>query len=251
MKLVAEKVRKQFGDVTAVDGLSLTIPSDCTFGILGMNGAGKTTLFRMFLGLETPDTGSLRIDGDEVADAGCQIRQRIGYLPERIGFPDQLTGREVLEFHARMRGGVTPGRIDDVLHTVGLDDQDARRSVAGYSNGMRRRLGLATAVLSDPEVLILDEPTAGLDPRGMLEFHRIVHRARDHTDATLVLASHVLSEVEQLCDHIAIIDAGTTLASGPVDELVGDDGLERFFLDNADADRASLNDNSSPREPAS
>lgn len=235
MKLVADNVRKQYGSVTAVDGLSLTIPSDSTFAVLGMNGAGKTTLFRLFVGLDAPDEGRVLIGGRDVADAGHRIRRHIGYLPERISFPDVLTGREVLEFHARMRGLDDSSRIVDVLDTVGLSAGDADRRVQGYSNGMRRRLGLAGAILSNPDVLILDEPTSGLDPRGMIEFHHIVQRVRSRTGATLVVASHVLSEVEDICDHLAIIDAGDTVVSGAVEELLENEPLV-LELAPADAD---------------
>lgn len=239
MRLAAEQVHKRFGSVTALDGLSLQIPEETTFGILGMNGAGKTTLFRLFVGLDSPDRGRVTIGDDDVADAGYAIRERIGYLPERIGFPDGLTGREVLQFQARMRGIDATAVSDRVLDTVGLSASDAHRPCAGYSNGMRRRLGLGCAVLSNPEVLILDEPTSGLDPRGMVEFHRIVHRARKRTGATLVVASHVLSEVEAICDRVAVIDDGATVASGDVDELVDSDELE-VRLKPAGDDQATL-----------
>ncbi len=232
MQLRAENLRKRYGDVVALDGLSLQIPADTTFGVLGTNGAGKTTLFRLFVGLETPDAGSLSIGGRDVVEAGDQIRRQVGFLPERIGFPRRLTGREVLEFHCRMRGISTGERIDEAVETVGLTAKDARRAVQGYSNGMRRRLGLAAAIVARPEVLILDEPTAGLDPKGVVEFHRIVRRARSLTGATVIVASHVLSEVERLCDRVAILDDGRTVAQGPVNRLTADEpgGLEAVFL---------------------
>ena len=220
MQIHAENLRKEYGSVTALDGLSLEVPEGSTFGVIGTNGAGKTTLFKLLVGLDRPDAGRLTVGGRDVADAGVEIRERVGYLPEHVGFPPALTGREVLAFHARMRGLPRDGRIDDAVETVGLSAAAADRAVSGYSNGMRRRLGLAAAILPRPSVLVLDEPTAGLDPRGVAEFHRIVDRVRDETGATVVLSSHVLSEIERLCDRVALFDRGRVLARGPVEDLV-------------------------------
>lgn len=221
MRIEAENLHKHYGDVTALDGLSLSIPSGTTFGVLGTNGAGKTTLFELLVGLDRPDEGRLTVGGREVDEAGAWLRERIGYLPEHAGFPAGLTGREVLQFNARVRGLSEEGRIPEVLDTVGLDPDAADRAVSGYSNGMGRRLGLAGALLARPSVLILDEPTAGLDPRGVAEFHRIVERVRERTDATVVLSSHVLPEVERLCDRVVVFHEGRVVAEGAVDELAG------------------------------
>ncbi|QLD91058.1 ABC transporter ATP-binding protein [Natronomonas salina] len=223
MQIHAEHVRKAYGSVTALDGLSLEIPAGSTFGVLGTNGAGKTTLFKLLVGLDRPDAGRLTIGDRDVADAGVELRERVGYLPEHVGFPPALTGREVLAFHARMRGLPTDGRIDEAIEMVGLSASEADRAVSGYSNGMRRRLGLAAAVLPRPSVLVLDEPTAGLDPRGVAEFHGIVDRVRTETGATVVLSSHVLSEIERLCDRVALFDRGRVLAEGTVADLVDTD----------------------------
>ena len=220
MRIQADNITKTYGPVTALDELSLEIPSGTTFGVLGTNGAGKTTFFKLLVGHDRPDTGTLSVGGRTVSEAGREIRDRIGYLPERVGFPSGLTGREVLSFHARMRGLPKDGRIAESLDTVGLSASEADRPVSGYSNGMRRRLGLAAAVLPRPPVLVLDEPTAGLDPRGVAEFHDIIDRVRTETDATVVVTSHVLSEVEQLCDHAAILHSGTTVRSGPMSALI-------------------------------
>lgn len=240
MQIRANEVRKEYGSVTALDGLSLEVPAGSTFGVLGTNGAGKTTLFKLLVGLDRPDDGRLTVGERDVADAGRRIREQVGYLPERVGFPPALTGREVLAFHARMRGLPRDGRIEEALETVGLSATDADRAVSGYSNGMRRRLGLATAVLPRPSVLILDEPTAGLDPRGVAEFHRIVDRVRTETGATIVLSSHVLSEIERLCDRVALIDRGRVVASGAVDDLVDTDEVTVRLrpADSAGVDRA-------------
>ncbi|MGM0606269.1 MAG: ABC transporter ATP-binding protein [Halobacteriota archaeon] len=220
MHINVEDVRKEYGAVTALDGLSLQIPDGSTFGLLGTNGAGKTTLFKLLVGHDRPDEGTLQLGGTDVTTAGRRLRERVGYLPERIGFPPALTGREVLEFHSRMRGLSDDGRIEAAVETVGLSLSAADRRVSGYSNGMRRRLGLATVLLAEPSVFILDEPTAGLDPRGVAEFHDSVERIQTETDATVVFCSHVLSEVERLCDHVAVLHEGRIRASGPVETLL-------------------------------
>ncbi|HKJ59373.1 MAG TPA: ABC transporter ATP-binding protein [Halobacteriales archaeon] len=214
-------VTKTYGDVVALDGLSLAVEAGSTFGLLGTNGAGKTTLFKLLVNHRRPDAGSLSVAGMDVATAGRDVRRVVGYLPERAGFPPSLAGREVLRFHARMHGidrGEREERVAEVLETVGLPDA-ADRAVGGYSNGMNRRLGLATALLHRPRVLLLDEPTAGLDPQGVAAFHRIVERLHEERDLTVVLSSHVLSEVEALCDRVAILHDGRLRARGSLSAL--------------------------------
>ena len=219
MNIHATDVRKTYGDVTALDALSLSIPDGSTFGVLGTNGAGKSTLFKLLIGHDRPDDGTLTVGGMNVEDAGRRIREHVGYLPEHIGFPTALTGREVLGVHATARGLPNDGRIPRVIERVGLSQADADRPVSGYSNGMQRRLGLATVLLPEPAVLVLDEPTAGLDPRGVDGFHRIIERVTAETEATVVFCSHVLPEVERLCDRVAVLHDGRVHASGLVDEL--------------------------------
>lgn len=227
MNINIENVQKQYGAVTALDGPSFDIPSGSTFGVLGTNGAGKTTLFELLVGHDEPDAGRITVGGLDATTAGHSVRERVGFLPERVGFPGIMSGREVLSVHARIRGIGSDRnlRIEEALETVGLAD-DADRAVSGYSNGMRRRLGLAGVLLADPPVLVLDEPTAGLDPQGVEDFHRIVERIDRETDATVVLSSHVLPEVERLCDEVAILHDGQLCAAGSVEELRQDvDGL--------------------------
>ncbi|MFP4625854.1 MAG: ABC transporter ATP-binding protein [Natronomonas sp.] len=240
MQITVEDVHKTYGDVTALDGLSLEIPDGSSVGILGTNGAGKSTLFKLLVGLDRPDDGSLTVGGRSIADAGRSIREHVGYLPERVGFPGALTGREVLEFDAQMRGLPRDDRIADTIELVGLTESAADRPVDGYSNGMRRRLGLGVAILSDPGVLILDEPTAGLDPRGVREFHGIVERVRSETGATVVLASHVLSEVERVCDRVAVLHRGRLLTDGPVDALVDGEMVTVRLVPVDDADTEAI-----------
>ena len=220
MQLTITDVRKHYGDVTALDGPSFTVPAGSTFGLLGTNGAGKTTLLELLVGHDRPDAGTITVGDRDVTDAGHAVRQDVGFLPEDVGFPGDLTGREVLELTARLRsvGADRSVRIQSVLETVGLADAADRR-VSGYSNGMGRRLGLAAALLSEPPVLLLDEPTAGLDPRGVATFHEVIERIRRETDATVVITSHVLEEIERLCDEVAILHEGRLVAAGSVDEL--------------------------------
>ena len=222
MRIDATDVRKAYGDVTALDGLTLSVPSGSTFGIIGTNGAGKSTLFRLLVGHDRPDAGTVEVGGTDVTEDGRRIRERVGYLPEHVGFPDGLTGREVLGVHRATRGLPKDGRTAEAIARVGLTPDEADRRVSGYSNGMQRRLGLATVLLPDPDVLVLDEPTAGLDPRGVDEFHAIVEEITTETDATVVFCSHVLGEVERLCDRVAVLHDGRVRTAGPVDELAAE-----------------------------
>ena len=225
---------KRYGDVVALEGLDLSVETGTVFGLLGTNGAGKSSLFKLLIGHLRPDAGSVSVVGRDVTAAGHALRRVVGYVPEHAGFPPALTGREVLEFHAQIRGiseGARPERIAAVLKTVGLADAADRR-VGGYSNGMNRRLALATALLHRPRVLLLDEPTAGLDPLGVTEFHRIVERLAEEEGLTVVLTTHVLAEVEALCEDVAVLHDGQLQFTGSVSELAaaGDSaGLEGAF----------------------
>ncbi|MCD2200212.1 ABC transporter ATP-binding protein [Halobacterium sp. KA-4] len=213
-------VQKSYGTVTALDGASLAVDRGETLGLVGRNGAGKTTLFKLLVGHETPDAGSVTVAG-LAPSAGTALRERVGYLPEHAGFPPSLTGREVLSFHARVRSvpaDARDRRVERVLRTVGLADAADRR-VGGYSNGMNRRLGLATALVGDPDVLLLDEPTAGLDPAGVADFHAIVDALATETDVTVLVTSHVLPEIKRLCDRVAVLEDGDVSVSGSVEDL--------------------------------
>lgn len=219
MTIRVTDAHKAYGDVTALDGVSLSVERGETFGLVGTNGAGKTTLFRLLVGHETPDEGRVRVAG-YAPDAGVELRRHVGFLPEDAGFEPALTGREVLAYYARLRGvpaDERAHRVSRVLATVGLADV-ADRTVDGYSNGMYRRLGLGTTLLTRPAVLLLDEPTAGLDPEGVAAFHDVVRDVAD-TDITVVVSSHDLREVETLCDRAAVLHEGRKLTEGPVESL--------------------------------
>lgn len=213
-------VTKRFGDVTALDDLSLSVPEGSIFGLLGTNGAGKTTLFQLLVDHRRPDAGSVEVAGRPAA-SGPSIRECVGYLPQRVGFPPRFTGRETLSFHARMRGVLAnerDTRITEVLDIVGLAAA-ADREIGGYSQGMVRRLGLATVLVGQPRVLLLDEPTSGLDPAGVEAFHDVIERYNADANATVVYTSHTLAEVETVCDRVAILHEGHLLADGTVDDL--------------------------------
>ncbi|MFB6079782.1 MAG: ATP-binding cassette domain-containing protein [Haloferacaceae archaeon] len=230
-------VTKRFGDVTALDGVSLSVPDGEVFGLLGTNGAGKTTLFRILVDHLRPDAGSVTVAGAPAND-GPSVRDRVGYLPQRVGFPPAFTGRETLRFHARMRG--VPARERDTrigaaLDTVGLTAAADRKS-GGYSQGMIRRLGLASVLVARPSVLLLDEPTSGLDPEGVEAFHDVIARYNEDAGATVVYTSHTLAEVEEVCERVAILDDGRVLVSGPVDDLrrhAGDEVTVVVYADGA------------------
>ena len=222
MNITIDGVEKSYDTVAALDKVSFEIPAGSTFGVLGTNGAGKTTLFRLLVGHDIPDAGHLTIAGMDTVAAGDKIREIVGYLPEKVGYPGLLTGRELLELHGEVHQlTAATTRINTVLETVGLEAA-AERRIAGYSNGMRRRLGLAAALIAEPPILILDEPTAGLDPLGVESFHKIIERINRETDATIVLSSHVLSEVERICDRVAILHQGGLCAVGSITDLAGE-----------------------------
>jgi len=208
---------KRFGARVAVDDVSLAVPRGCAFGFLGHNGAGKTTTIRMLLGLTTADAGTMRLRGLAVPDERARALSRVGAIVEEPHFHSHLTGRENLRVAAAVRGPETFARIAGALARVGLADR-ADEKVARYSQGMRQRLGVARCLIADPELLVLDEPTNGLDPAGILEFRQMI-RALVGEGRTVFLSSHLLGEVEKACDAAAIIDAGRIVKAGPIAEL--------------------------------
>src|SRR5918995_1009797 len=208
---------KRFGDRVAVEGVDLQIPRGSAFGYLGPNGAGKTTLIRMLLGLTPPTSGTMRLRGLPVPERRAEALARVGAIVEEPRFHPFLTGRENLEIVAAARDAAAHGRIDGALERVGLASRGGER-VRKYSLGMRQRLGIARALLGDPELLILDEPTNGLDPAGMLEFRELVRRLVGE-GRTVVLSSHLLDEVEKIADAVAIVDVGSVVWQGAIDAI--------------------------------
>ena len=212
----------RFGERVAVDAVNLTVPAGTAFGFLGHNGAGKTTLIRMLLGLTEPDAGSMRVSGRPLPRERATVLARVGAIVEEPLFYPHLTGRENLRVMAAVRGGDATSRIPAALERVGLSAR-ADEKVGTYSMGMRQRLGIARCLLCDPRLLILDEPTNGLDPGGMLEFRTLVRELVEDEGRTVIVSSHLLDEVEKICDAAAIVDRGRVIATGTIAELSAED----------------------------
>jgi ABC-2 type transport system ATP-binding protein len=209
---------RHFGRRAAVQDIHLTVPRGCAFGLLGHNGAGKTTLIRLLVGLIKPDRGTVRVLGRDIQEDSRAALARVGAVVERPGLHDHLTGRENLRIVAAVRGRRAMAAIDGALARVGLAERGGDR-VGTYSQGMRQRLGLARCLLADPELLILDEPTNGLDPHGIHEIRGIV-TSLVAEGRTVLVSSHLLDEIEKTCQAAAVIDNGRLIAQGPIGELL-------------------------------
>lgn len=215
---------KTYGTVTAVAGLTMAVPRGEVFGFLGPNGAGKTTSVKLLLGLSRPSGGEAWVLGAPAGDAAT--RRRIGYLPELFRYPAWLTAYEVLRLHcelAKVPRGRWQAEIERALVTVGLAER-AHSRVATFSKGMQQRLGLGVALLGDPEVIFLDEPTSALDPVGRKDVRDVIRHLKER-GVTVFLNSHLLSEVEQVCDRVAVVHHGTVIASGPLATLLAEAGV--------------------------
>ncbi|HWH14309.1 MAG TPA: ABC transporter ATP-binding protein, partial [Miltoncostaeaceae bacterium] len=210
---------KRFGARPAVEDVSLRVPRGTCFGFLGPNGAGKTTLIRLLLGLARPTSGEARVRGVSVVRDPRAALDRVGGIVEEPRFYPFLSGRRNLEAWAALMGPDARARIPQVLTRVGLHDRAGER-VGRYSMGMRQRLGVARALLNDPELLVLDEPSNGLDPAGMAEFRSMIRALVDEEGRTVFLSSHLLDEVQRLCDHVAIVAQGRVVAQGAMQELL-------------------------------
>lgn len=225
MEIVVEGrgLRKRFGRLCAVDNLDLTVERGDVFGFLGPNGAGKSTTIRMMLGLIKPSYGSVSVLGHDVWCDRTHALKKVGALVESPGLYKHLTARQNMWTLSEMTGGISREAIDNALDQVGLTDR-ADDKVKAYSHGMKQRLGIAQAIVGNPELVILDEPTNGLDPQGMKEVRELIKSlARDH-GMTIFLSSHLLHEVEQVCTRVAVVHKGKKVAAGPVSELLSDGG---------------------------
>lgn len=205
-------------EIRAVSNLSLEVAEGEIFGFLGPNGAGKSTTIRLMLGLLYPDEGEIRIGGENIQKNKKKALQGIGALVEGPAFYPYLTGFENLEIFGAYSGSVSKTRIEELINTVGLRGREHER-VAAYSMGMKQRLGIAQALLNRPRLIILDEPTNGLDPHGMRDIRRLIFRLSRELNTTIFLSSHILHEVQQICDRVAIINKGKTIVIDAVKEL--------------------------------
>jgi len=229
----AREITKTYGSVRALAGVDFDVTRGETFGIIGPNGAGKTTLLKILLGLVRPDHGTVTVDGMNLTGDPEGVRGRMGYVPQRAGFDDGATARESLRFLARLRG--VPGiEVEARARTAGVAALLDRR-VGTLSGGQRQRLSLAAALLGDPPVLLLDEPTASLDPRATAEFRDLVIRLGQE-GRTLLLCSHLLADVERLCDRVLVLLEGKVAAL----DTVAKEGAASLFLEVGDGARDAL-----------
>lgn len=211
-----ENLTKRFGQVTAVRDVSFTVKEGEVFAFLGPNGSGKTTTMKSIVGLNIPTGGRILVSGLDAARNPREVRQIVSYLPQRVFFPENLTAREILRFYARLRK-LPPASADDVLGRAGFETS-ADRPVGEFSGGMIQRLGLAIVSLADSPVLLLDEPTANLDPQGVKRFREFVLHQREN-GKTILFSTHLLSEAEQLADRVAIFVSGRLVALESVESL--------------------------------
>ena len=215
-----EGLTKHYGEITAVDQLDLSIQAGEIYGLLGPNGSGKTTTILMLLGLTEPTAGSARVLGFDPVREPLKVKARVGYLPDQVGFYDELTARENLSYIAKLNAIPRPEaqrRIDEALERMGLADVADRR-VGTYSRGMKQRLGLAELLLKRPQVIILDEPTLGLDPEAAREFLQSIKSLKAE-GITILLASHLLHQVQAVCDRVGLFHRGQKVLEGTVPEL--------------------------------
>jgi ABC-2 type transport system ATP-binding protein len=216
-----EGLTKCYGSVKAVDNLSLKIGRGEIFGLLGPNGAGKTTAIFMMLGLSEPDAGSARVCGVNATSNPIAVKRKVGYMPDSVGFYDGMTAFENLVYIGRLNGipeREIAARARQTMETVGLGDE-LHKKTSAYSRGMKQRLGLADVLIREPEVIILDEPTLGIDPSGIKEFLALIRQLSRQQGLTVLLSSHHLHQVQQVCDRVSIFVAGKLLVEGDMKTL--------------------------------
>ena len=235
--LAADRLTKAYGQTIALRGITLAVAPGEAVGLLGPNGAGKTTTVKILTGLVRPSSGTARLFGLPATDPRARVK--LGYLPELFRFPDWMTGAQVVAFHAELAGvsrADRAARVADVLDLVGLGARGGDR-VSAYSKGMSQRLGLAQAIVGRPELLLLDEPTSALDPVGRRDVRELV-TALKADGVAVVLNSHLLSEVERVCDRVVVIDKGHVKFSGSLDQLTGEGPTLHVSVGRADDDLA-------------
>ena len=225
MELVIDRLTKQFQNKIAVDRISLRLHRG-VFGLLGTNGAGKTTLMRMLCGILQPTGGTISFDGMDVREEG--YRATLGYLPQDFGYYPEFTAMDFLLYMAALKGlprQAAKWKAKELLELVGLQDL-GRKKIKTFSGGMKQRLGIAQALLNDPKLLILDEPTAGLDPKERVRFRNLIGQLGK--DSIVLLSTHIVSDIEHIADEVLMMKDGNLIYHGPWDEQMGD--LERFYL---------------------
>lgn len=216
-----QNLTKQYDDVTAVNDLTLSIRRGEVFGLLGPNGAGKTTTTLMLLGLSEPTAGTACVGGIDCTRNPIKVKRSVGYLPDNVGFYTDMTGRENLRLTGNMnglKGQALEERISLLLERVGMTES-ADRKTATYSKGMKQRLGIADILVKDPDVLIMDEPTNGIDPKGMRELIALIRSLAEKEEKTILISSHQLYQIQQICDRVGIFVNGRLIACGRIDEL--------------------------------
>jgi ABC-2 type transport system ATP-binding protein len=221
---------KKYGSQIAVNDLALQIREGEVFGFLGPNGAGKTTTLLMFLGLTEPTSGKVRVCGFDPTREPLRIKEKVGFLPENVGFYDDMDAKENLRYVARLNripDEVSKKRIDELLEVVGLFEE-AGKKAGLYSKGMRQRLGIAEVLIKEPKLVFLDEPTIGLDPDGTNRMLDLVQSLSRQKNITVFLSSHLLDQVQRICDRVGIMIKGRLVAAGPIKELARDKlGIDR------------------------
>ena len=225
MELVIDRLTKQFQNKIAVDRVSLRLHNG-VFGLLGTNGAGKTTLMRMLCGILQPTSGTITFDGIDVSEEG--YRAILGYLPQDFGYYPEFTAMDFLLYMAALKGlpkKSAKRRANELLELVGLEDM-GRKKIKTFSGGMKQRLGIAQALLNDPKLLILDEPTAGLDPKERVRFRNLIGQIGK--DSIVLLSTHIVSDIEHIADEVLMMKDGNLIYHGAWDEQMGD--LESFYL---------------------
>jgi ABC-type multidrug transport system ATPase subunit len=232
--LQTENLTKRFGARTVVDHLTIRVERRDIYGFLGPNGAGKSTTLRMLLGLVRPTSGTIKFPVRAATWEYLRARSRVGAIIETPAFYENFSARRNLQLLASLSGGVQKKRVEEVLDIVDLRDR-ARDPVRVYSYGMRQRLGIAQALLPTPELIILDEPTNGLDPQGIHQTRELIRRLRDEFRLTILLSSHLLTEIEQLCNRVGIINEGRLLYEGGPEALVAPTSLYKVRVDDLSA----------------